>query len=166
MTEQIGDLLRILDRQLLKYIELLDVARALQQTLIKNDVTSFEALLKREHILLTEVGGLEEERLTTLQGLAGRFSVTVEELTLSKLIQLVEPKHELTLTEFQTGISQVLIDLKEVNAGNADLLQQAMGFINFSLNVITGLNAHYNYSATGDEKNLNPERPKIFDRKA
>lgn len=165
MTEQIEGLLRILDRQLVKYKELLEVARGLQKSLIKNDINSFEELLKKEHLLLSEVGKLEEERLSALQDLASRFSVSPEELSVSNLGSMVPDKFKPALTEFQAAMTQVLTDLKEVNACNADLLQQAVEYITFSFNVITGLNSQHNYSGTGEEQNINPERAKIFDRK-
>lgn len=165
MTEQIEGLLRILDRQLVKYTELLKVAKGLQKALIKNDITAFEEYLKREHLLLSEVGRLEEERLSALQELASRFSVSMEELSVSKLVSIVPGEFRLVLTEFQNAMTQVLTDLKEVNACNADLLQQAVEYISFSFNVITGLNSQHNYSGSGEEQNINPERAKIFDRK-
>lgn len=165
MTEQIEGLLRILDRQLVKYTELLEVARSLQKALIKNDISSFEEFLKKEHLLLAEVGRLEEERLSALQELASRFSVSLEELSVSKLASMVSGEFQPVLLEFQTAMTQVLAELKEVNACNADLLQQAVEYISFSFNVITGLNSQHNYSVSGEEHNINPERAKIFDRK-
>ncbi|MFZ5640021.1 MAG: flagellar protein FlgN [Bacillota bacterium] len=165
MTEQIEGLLRILDRLLLKYTGLLEVARGLQDALIKNDLTAFEEFLKKEHLLLSEVGKLEEERLSALQGLASRFSVSPEELSVSNLASMVPGEFKPPLTEFQAAMAQVLTGLKEVNACNADLLQQAVEYITFSFNVITGLNSQHNYSGSGEEQNINPERAKIFDRK-
>lgn len=165
MTEQIEGLLRILDRQLLKYTELLEVAGSLQKALVKNDITAFEELLKKEHLLLSEVGKLEEERLSALRELASRFSVSPEELSISKLIYMVPDEFRSALTDFQTVMSRVLSDLKEVNACNADLLQQAVEYISFSFNVITGMNSQQSYSVSGEEQNINSERAKIFDRK-
>ena len=165
MAEQIESLLRLLDRLLLKYTELLDVARGLQEALIKNDLVAFEEFLKKEHLLLSEVGKLEEERLPALQGLASRFSVSPEELSVSKLATLVPDEFRLALTGFQAAMAQVLTDLKEVNACNADLLQQVVEYIAFSFNVITGLSSQHNYSGSGGEQSVNPEKARIFDRK-
>ena len=165
MTEQIEGLLRILGRQLLKYKELLEVARGLQNALIDNDIDAFEDFLKKEHLLLSEVGKLEEERLSILQDLASRFSISPRELTISQLVLLVGQEYKAPLTEFQETMTRVINVLKEVNASNADLLQHAMEYISFSFNILTGLSNQYNYSESGEEKDFNPKRAKIFDRK-
>lgn len=165
MTEQIEGLLRILDRQLAKYTELLEVARGLQKALIKNDITAFEEYLKQEHLLLAEVGKLEEERLSALRDLASRFSVSLEELSVSKLAALVPQEFRQVLTDYQNAMTGVLSELKDVNANNADLLQQAVEYISFSFNVITGFNSRQNYSGTGEDQITAEERAKLFDRK-
>jgi len=136
-----------LSRQADVYGDLLDVACKKREVLAGGTVRDLEHLVQAEEALLFKAGRLEERRselvdeLSRLCGIDGK--VTVREL-----IERVDGLDD-ALEEIDEALKRVLEELGAVNRTNAELIRQALAYINLSLSVTAGAGRDVTYTEGG-----------------
>lgn len=152
----------LLQKELEYYSAISAVADKKQTALIEGKLAEIEALTKTEQILLLQVGKVEEARQSLHEQLASHFSLSPEDLTISKLAELTNRDYGTKILKLQEDFTAILNKVKKTNETNGNLIKQSLDYINFSLNIITGAEASPTYPNKG-EKATNTA--KLFDKK-
>ncbi|HHY27812.1 MAG TPA: flagellar protein FlgN [Desulfitobacterium dehalogenans] len=129
------------------YKELKHYAQIKQQALLKNDLHEIEATTIQEEQLLLEASRLEKERLLWAEQIAQYLGKAPESITLKELAERFPE-----LTDVKTELENVVMNLKEVNELNNQLLKQAMKVIDLTLSVITAQPSGSTYSRPGGKE--------------
>lgn len=119
--------------------ELLDVGEEKKQAVIKNNVNELIPLMVRESKLLKIVEAQESQRLEAVQqvlrerGIKSRLHLNVGEL--SRLV--FDPEEKMALANVQTQLAATLQSLKRQNELNKQLIEQALTYIEYSINLFS-----------------------------
>ncbi len=166
MGEQIIiELVDVLELQRKLYQELLEIAKAKQPTLVKGDLAALNEFTLQEEKIVVRVGKLEEQRGRAQQALANHYNIPEEEVTLQTLVAKVDVEHQGRLAEVGQGLKTILGELKNINSMNSELVQQSLGYIEFTVNVITGAEDMLGYPEKPGEATTEQARARIFDRR-
>lgn len=162
MEKHIQELFANLQQQLDCYKRLLEFARAKRPVLVEGNIKELDNIVKKEELLIFEVGRLEEKRVAIHRALADHFMLSVEDLTAVELEKRIDKDLGTKINQLLKDFDEVLKELSELNETNSELIQTSLDYINFSLNLLTSERApgyHEHDQAEG--------RPgaKVFDRK-
>lgn len=132
MTEALQNLNENLKRQVLLYEEFNNQEKDKQKALMENNLPEIEAITAREEQLLLEASCLEKERLLWAEHIGRDVGKAPEDLTLAELAE-----HFPALEEVSRDLDRVVGSLQEIHDINAQLLQQAMKIVDFTMGMLT-----------------------------
>lgn len=132
MSEVLRNLNENLKRQVTLYEELNDLEQNKQKALIENNLQQIEAITAREEQLLHEASRLEKERLLWGEHIGRELGKAPEDLTLAELAE-----HFPLLERVRIDLDRVVGLLQEIHEINAQLLQQAMKVVEFTVGMLT-----------------------------
>ncbi|MEK5025604.1 flagellar protein FlgN [Paenibacillus sp. FSL M7-1046] len=128
-------LLESLERLDEVHVHMLALADFKRQTIKENKVEDLIKILNKESKQLKLIEQLEEKRgqaaYAFLRGVGINSNLNLNLTELSRLVFDLEDKHK--LLELQKKLSGTLQKLKEANTLNQQLLQQALSYIDFSI---------------------------------
>ena len=147
-----------LQQQAALYQELKQYAQKKQQALLRNDLQEIEATTIREEQLLLEATRLEKERLLWTERAARYLGKAPETMTLKELAERFPE-----LTDVRAELENVVMNLKEVNELNNQLLKQAMKVTNLTVSIMTAQPNGSTYNRPG-EKESESKTVRFLDR--
>jgi flagellar biosynthesis/type III secretory pathway chaperone len=124
-----------------EHLNLLSTSRDKQTAIVSDDVDGINRLTQRENKLIKAVEQLESERKLHLrswiEGMKLPFDPDrISILEAEKFVVSVVEKQ--ALQHIREKLVNVTNDLRKQNENNQKLLQQALQYVNFSLDIITG----------------------------
>lgn len=150
------------------HLHLLELGEAKKQALISNQVDELIQIMKKESRCVKEIEQLEEQRTSSLyevlheRGIKSKLNLTITEL--SRLVFDQEEKQQ--LLQMQATLGDTLQQVKRMNDLNQQLIEQAMSFINFSVESMSYYaEADVTYQHPG-EKHTGSNRSGLFDTRA
>lgn len=169
MASLIQELINTLDKELEIYHQLLTISEEKTDVIVKNDVPSLQNLTTQEQILTGQVFRLEKSREILIEDISIVLNHSKKDLTLIKLIQLIgdEIKEKDQLLEHYRELNTVLGKLKECNEHNRMLINQAVDFVDFTINTLKSTKIGpqtSGYSNRGNEA-IKPLHQSFFDAK-
>lgn len=146
------------------YKAILELSRRKRDILIAVKPQELEAVTKQEELLILQVGKLEAARGKLTRQLAADCGVSADSLTLSDVKKLAGPEIAEKLDKIGADFDRIMADLAPVNKLNAELIQRALGFINYNINILTQSTAGPTYAPQGQNAQDSQIR-KLVDRK-
>jgi len=80
-----------------------------------------------------------EQRLDMIGRLSGLLNYSPRELTLSKLVQLVDEPYSTRLNEYHSNYLSIIQGIQELNQSNKELLSHSVELIRGSINLLSNL---------------------------
>ncbi|MBP2645899.1 MAG: FlgN protein [Firmicutes bacterium] len=163
MKENWEKLIGLLDAMIELYSAIVVLSKEKQQALIEVKPQKIEAITKQEERLILEVGKLEAARSKLMKEIALQCKVETEELSLNKMAALAGPGYAERLMKVAEDLNRILGELGPLNQLNTRLIEQALSYINFNINVLAQSTAINTYAPGQMEKGT--EVRKLIDRK-
>ncbi|MDR7866327.1 MAG: flagellar protein FlgN [Sporomusaceae bacterium] len=154
----------LLDEMVSLYGAILELSRQKQDILIAVKPQDLEAVTKQEELLILQAGKLEAARGKLLQQLAAADGVAVQDITLAKMKELAGPEAGARLDKIAAEFERIMAELAPVNKLNAELIQRALGFINYNINLLTQSATGPTYAPKGKNTQETQVR-KLVDKK-
>lgn len=160
MDEQaIGQLLSLMEEQVKLIQDLTELSKRQSQVLVGGQLAELDALTGGAQAVIWKLGKLEEKRFDLQTVVATGLGIHPSQLTLSRLQAALPPalaERSAVVAEAYGTASQELV---RVNQLNVDLTQQAMAYVDFSLQLL-GASAPSGsvYSPTGRGPGNEPRR--------
>ena len=155
MAGLIHDLIIILEQQKECYEGLLTLAQYKTKSIVNREMELLEQVLKREQEFMGRAARLEKNRETILKDMSNVLNIKLGDLTVSKLITKLDktPDEQEKLKQIREDLLQIVKEIKIHNTTNEGLLQQSLGFIDFTLNALQSMNTHVSpgYGEKGDD---------------
>jgi flagellar biosynthesis/type III secretory pathway chaperone len=142
-------LIALLTEMAALYQAILGLSRQKRDILIAVKPHDLEAVTKQEELLILQVGKLEAARVKLMQQLAAASGVSVDDLTLTDVKKLAGPEIAEKLDKIATDFDRIMAELAPVNKLNAELIQRALSFINYNINILTQSTAGPTYAPQG-----------------
>ena len=137
MAGMLSDLINILKEQTKRFEELKGLALEKKEIIVKNEIEELQKITNLESIIVTQTNRLEKKRIAITNDIAMVLGKQGEELDLKTLEELLPNQPEKSeLAKVGKKLRKVIQELKEVNELNNSLIQNALEFIEYSLNVI------------------------------
>jgi flagellar biosynthesis/type III secretory pathway chaperone len=166
MNDNWQQLTTLLTDSLQVYRAILELSRQKRDILVAANAKELEIITGKEEALILQAGKLEGLRQNVLQELSSALMVSVADLTLMQLIDLADPATSQQLAKLQAEFAKLTGELAPINDLNARLLQQALTYINYNVNILTQNAMGPTYGATPQQAGTDAAtRRALFDKK-
>ena len=147
---------------------MLALSREEKRIILSGEAELLEDIVRSEFKELSKLNALEKKRLALNDRLAEVFSLPVDELNISSIVNHVEPDERNTLLSLQSELIALLSDHKALNMENRELIEAHLEYSDAVLDLMVAsedpLNNFY-----GNDGKATPERKKatgIIDSRA
>jgi flagellar biosynthesis/type III secretory pathway chaperone len=137
MAGMVTQLIEILNEQAERYGELLGLSLEKRDVIIANDVESLQKITHLENLVISQNQKLETKRIAFVKDMALVLDRKADELTLTALVDLLDEGEEKDkLAAARDRIKETIEELGEVNKQNGALINNALEYAEYSLNVL------------------------------
>ncbi len=137
MSGIIYELLDVLKEESKLYDELVDLSKIKKDYVIKNDTDNLKELTSKENLMAGKIQRLERKRLSLIKDISYVLNEKESNITLASLANIISDKPESQeLKNVAEHLKQTLSELKQLNEQNRVLIENALEYIDFSMNVI------------------------------
>ncbi|MBP2664471.1 MAG: FlgN protein [Firmicutes bacterium] len=113
-----------------------------------------EVITKQEEILILQIAKIEKVRGSIIQEIAAEHNLDCKKITLSQIQVLVKGDAAERFVQISDKLSTIVTELSTLNEANTKLLQQAMKFVNFNINILAQNTSDPTYAPQGQ-----PDKP-------
>lgn len=159
-------LLGLMEEQVKLIQDLTELSKRQSQVLVGGQLDELDALTQGAQAVIWKLGKLEEKRFALQATVAAGLGIHPSQLSLSRLLAALPPALVERSTVLAEAYGSATQELVRVNQLNVDLTQQAMAYVDFSLQLL-GASAPSGsvYSPTGRGPQGNEPRRRL-DNKA
>lgn len=165
MKELCEKLTALLAEILEVYQEILTLSRQKKDILIAGQVRELEEITKQEEKLILRVGKLEKERRQVMDDIRQANGLQEEQLNLVQVKDLMDAAAAEKLEAMSNELRTLMRELQSMNELNTKLLQRAIAFVDFNINVLAQHSVGPVYAPQGQNGASVQERI-LVDRKA
>lgn len=139
----VQELIKILESEYHNYEQLCVLAEEKKDVVIKGDIETLKNITASENELVGRNQKLEKSRTAIMEDIANVLGQDKESLTLTKLIELLnsQEKDRESLKDIQTRFRDKLDTLRKLNEKNGILIQQALSYVEYNVNVMQSYRA-------------------------
>ncbi|MCL2574266.1 MAG: flagellar protein FlgN [Defluviitaleaceae bacterium] len=137
MAGLIGNLIDTLKGQIELYEQITALSVRKKEYIIKNDTENLRAVVAEENLIVPRLVRGDKERERVMKDICMVLNKKEEEMTLSYLVVLMEnqPDHA-ELADIVEKTRAAVTELNEVNEANKVLIENALEFIDYNINLI------------------------------
>lgn len=157
MSEALQNLNDNLRGQVELYHELLTLEGHKKIALIKNNLHEIESITAQEESFIIRVNRLEEERFLWAEQIGRETGKPPEDLTLAELAE-----HFPILEGVRVDLDRVVVKLQAIHEINAQLLQQAMRIVEFTMGMMTHQESN-TYTNPGQREKEESKKRQLMD---
>ncbi|QJW48581.1 flagellar protein FlgN [bacterium BFN5] len=161
MWERLVD---VLTNMLKLYQALLTISKQKHDILVGAKAQELDALTKQEELLIVQIGKLEVIREKALQEIITAHKFSDENITISRLAEVADQDNGKKIADLWREFDQITTELVKMNSLNTKLIEQALSFINYNINLLTQNTLGPTYAAKGQQGQGVPSRI-VLDRK-
>ena len=137
MAGMVNQLIEILNEQNERHTELLGLSKEKREAIIKNDIEHLQKITNLENLIASQSLKLERKRMALMDEITQVLCVESGTVTLSELTNALKGQDEHgELVKAGEKIRNTLNELAQENSTNASLIQNALDYIEYSMNVI------------------------------
>lgn len=141
--------LTVLQQTLDLYRALLRLSIHKRDVLVAADASMLERMTQQEEVLVLQVARMENLRKPLAAQLAREYGLAPDELTISKACELAPVPVADRLTAIRKEFETVSDELVPLNRSNARLIEQALTFVNYNVNLLARNTAGTTYAPQG-----------------
>ena len=135
----VNELLGLLEGEIDLYGSLLLVLQKEKRAVVDSNLDALIETNREKESLFLKIRILEEQRLTILEKLAENLGQLAQNLTLTKLSQLVEEPQSTQLADCHSRFLSLTQSIHEVNLSNKALLNHSLDLVRSSLALLSDL---------------------------
>jgi flagellar biosynthesis/type III secretory pathway chaperone len=149
MDSLVNKLLGLLEEETELYRSLLSILQKEKKAVVASQLDELNEAGKEKESLILKIRILEEQRLRVQRRLADSFRYDPQELTLTKLSQLVGEPYSIRLKICYSNLLTLIPSIREINHSNKSLLTHSLELVRGSLTLLNNFvapNAVYHRS--------------------
>ncbi len=148
------NLITVLDSICEEYDNLLELSTKKKPAIISGNLEDLSKITDEEQIVASRINHLDNKRREVIQDIANVVNRDVEDLILTNIIQMLEPRpvEQQKLAKVHDRLKAVVHKVRQVNEQNKELILSALEMIEFDINMFQALKtapetANYNKGA-------------------
>lgn len=131
-----------------------------------SDMDALTALLNEEQKYVKAIEMIDREREVAVEEFLESKVQSAELLTITRVIELSTDTEADGLNRLKGELLEEVMQLKEQNYLNQQLVYQSLQFINITLNILQPQNQQYNYEKPAPARKMQEDSNSMFDSKA
>jgi flagellar biosynthesis/type III secretory pathway chaperone len=139
MELMLNDLLGLLEGEIGLYASMLLALQKEKKAIVDSNPTELNETSREKETLFLKIRILEEQRISLLEKLAQELGQPSQELTLSKLSQLVREPQATQLGDCHSTFLSLAQSIQEINQSNKTLLTHSLDLLKGSLSLLSDL---------------------------
>lgn len=147
-------LIQTLDKLVKLHLSLHEVTKNKTEIIKVGDMEALQQIMKDEQAHIMSIQKLEEARMTISKRIAPQYA----EPTVTDCIQFINQDDAKQVSEIAQHLKDIIMDLKETNTLNQQLLMQSMQFVNVSLNLLKPTPKSINYGKLAGGNNTSMQQ--------
>lgn len=136
--QRLNQLLATMEEQTKIMSDLRALSQKKSLLLVDGNLDELDILLRGEQALIWQMGKLEERRFRLQAEIAAELRIHPGQLTLERLIASVPPDFGPRCQSVAEAYGDIAKALTEANQLNTELVQQAMAYVDFSIQLLGG----------------------------
>ena len=138
MDEILSDFIDFMEQEIEAFRQLLDLLSKQQRLIVQRQIDDFgESVTEEEHLIL-RMRDLEKERVAKAGTLSDTLGIAPGELCLTEIIQTVEDRYAVRLSELRKGLLALTEKVRNTNTVNRFLIEQGLRFVERNIQLLTG----------------------------
>lgn len=158
-------LLVVLQDVLVLYQALFSLSEQKRQILVAAKAKELEKVTKEEEVILLKTAQMEKVRKHVVEEISQCYGRGGTRMTLAELQQLAEPDVAKVIGEQSEKLMVVIEQLQQQNELNTRLIEQALGHIQFNINVLSQSAVGPSYVPEGEKEQAEARVKRVFDAK-
>lgn len=159
MASLIENMIDILDKESVEYDNLLKLSIRKTPVIVSENLEELAKITDEEQIIVSRINHLDSKREEAINDIANVLNKDVTNLQIVDLISMLasRPEEQQKLATAFDRLKENVLSVKRINEQNRELLESALEFVQFNMNVIQSMKkapetANYNRGAysTGD----------------
>ena len=138
MASLMENLIEVLGQESEEYEGLLALSQKKMRIIASANLEDLQRITDDEQEVVGRINRLEKKRIEVTADIANVLNRDVESLKLSKLVELMaaRPEEQAKLAQARDGLQNAVQELRRINEQNKDLLESALGMVEFELNLL------------------------------
>lgn len=126
-----------------EYDNLLELSTKKKPAIISGDLEVLSKITDEEQIVASRINNLDNKRREVIQDIANVVNRDVEDLILTNIIQMLEPRpaEQQKLAKVHDRLKSVVRQVQQVNEQNKQLLENALEMVEFDINMFQAMKA-------------------------
>lgn len=148
------NLIDVLNMECSEYETLLELSQSKTPVIVAGNLEELNRITDEEQTVVNRINHLDGRRSSVMEDIANVINKDVETLKLDNVIMMLSsrPSEQKQLSEAHDHLKGVVANLARVNENNRELLQTAMGMLEFEMNMVNATRtapemANYNRGA-------------------
>ena len=133
----IDNLIKVLDYENRLYGQLFTIAESKTDRIINNEIEDLQAAVGKEQRLFSELNKLRDAREQIIGQISLKIGKASSEVTVNDIIKELPENQAKRLSDVRDKLKATVDKLKVKNDLNQKLLQNALDYVDFSLNLLT-----------------------------
>lgn len=161
----IQDIVKTLENLMLIHEELYKVSKEKTDLIIEGSAEELQHLLVKERKYIQLLEQFEKKREKEVENWFDSQQITAEDMTLTNMLEKITNEVEKKrLENITVQLTNIIIELKQQEQLNEDLIRQSMQFVHMSLEMLHPTIEQMNYG--NQKKNKNITNRSVFDSQA
>ena len=137
------NLITVLDSICEEYDNLLELSTKKKPAIISGNLEDLSKITDEEQIVASRISNLDNKRREVIQDIANVVNRDVEDLILTNIIQMLEPRpvEQQKLAKVHDRLKAVVHKVRQVNEQNKELILSALEMIEFDINMFQAMKA-------------------------
>lgn len=165
MNHKWEELIVILEKMLAVYQAILTLSKEKRAVLVAADGKKLEQITKQEEILILNAGKLDARRAFIVKELGAALELAGDDLTIEKLSKKADPVYAGRLKDIKNDFDKTIAELTSLNRTNSQLIQHALNFVNYNINILVQNQSGPTYAPKGRTEDKPAPPRALFDRK-
>ena len=138
MASLMETLVDVLDKECTMYEKLLGLSSRKTSIIVRGDLKALAEITDEEQYVISDIQGLEKQRVTAMTDIANVLNMDVNSLKLTDLIKVLEkrPTDQKNLALQRDRLVAVAGNVRRVNGQNQELLRSSIEMVQFEMNII------------------------------
>lgn len=143
MASLMENLIQVLGNLCDEYEDLLGLSRNKMPVIIAGNLEELSKITDEEQIVVSRINQLDHKRQEVIHDIANVVNRDVEDLKLTNIIQMLEPRpvERQSLSEVYDRLKLVVGQVQQVNSQNRELLVNALEMVEFDINMLQAMKA-------------------------
>jgi FlgN protein. len=159
------NLIQVMTEMLSLYQAILALSQEKRSTLIAAKAQELENITKREEAIVFQVARLEKLRINIIEKIGAAQGMNAETNTLSGIKKFADADTVRQVEQLTRSFDKVLKELLPLNQQNTTLIQQALTFVNYNINLLAQSSSGATYAPQGKDREQNAPVRVLFDQK-